>query len=755
MISGFLQDENIEILNESAKNFLTTYGTPGLMGEAWAASFENVIPENRFDTLLSITGFASNPSGFFTTIGKQIKAAVAAGQPAEIRFQHRILPPLFLYHILEVLDPGQSLINVNHTEKLEHAVGFPIKDHKTMQAVLDQYPVRLSQHVIRQSMVSKPVAAQYLPFVEELGDEGHTMTFEGHFRQGLMEQMYQNRAIFLLDMRCPVYCRFCFRKHKSLRKEASPSLDDVACALDSVQGNPNIKEILITGGEPLLNLRNLEASISGLLDIDHIQTIRIATRSLAYYPHLFLHHGNALISRLKVWQTAAWDKGKFIEVGLHMIHPDEVSVDTLELIAELTASGIPVYVQTPFLKGVNDTGEILGRLFTLLRHAGAEIYYIFTPCHPIHGTRKYWSPINLSIASYTQLRAIVSDRMIPKLCTATPLGKIEWHTSGWAVAPDRTDKDHIWIRTPYTRKFFKAVVQNGGQLPEIRENKDGTLNVKCLIDMGDPSFFLGRQGLSPAATSIEPSPIMPNSDIEAITASCFELPDLFPLNPDKNSLCNDIRHVHYTRLEAHPASWKHAMVYLAEYKGITDIILRLTGTDIDRDIDAVKECIEALGHFGDRPFCIRLRWQAFQQIPGHFSDGHMAHLTPLVRFSPARPRRLEIESWWLTPKQVTQAHRDLGRSFLSQGIPVYGNMVLLSGLNDVPEITSEMAVALREARIDFHQVYVSGVSVQKPFKVVTDDRVTAIASHVRMTCSGREIPLYVRWTDDGEKDFGL
>ena len=62
------------------------------------------------------------------------------------------------------------------------------------------FPVRLSDHVIRQSLVSKGVADQYLPFEEELDPAGDEITFDGHLKKGVLEQMYSNRVIFLLDM---------------------------------------------------------------------------------------------------------------------------------------------------------------------------------------------------------------------------------------------------------------------------------------------------------------------------------------------------------------------------------------------------------------------------------------------------------------------------------------------------------------------------------------------------------------------------
>jgi lysine 2,3-aminomutase len=104
---------------------------------------------------------------------------------------------------------------------------IPKVDRADIQSVMDTYPVRLSMHTIRQMRVSGDVAYQYLPFVQELDNTGHTNTWIGQFHQGLLEQMYQNRVIFLLNMSCPVYCRFCFRKHKDSRNETNPTPADV------------------------------------------------------------------------------------------------------------------------------------------------------------------------------------------------------------------------------------------------------------------------------------------------------------------------------------------------------------------------------------------------------------------------------------------------------------------------------------------------------------------------------------------------
>ncbi len=192
-----------------------------------------------------------------------------------------------------------------------------------------------------------------------MDSSGVEITFDGHAKKGVLEQMYQNRVIFLLEKNCPVYCRFCFRKHKSSRKENNPTRAQIVDAIGCVEQNSDIKEVLITGGEPLLNKPNIETTLQGLIPIDHIQVIRIATRSVAYFPDLFLKDDAAYIKYLIEKNHKCLNNGKRIEIGIHFVHPDEISIQSLDIISQFVKNGIQVYVQTPFLKDINTDPTML------------------------------------------------------------------------------------------------------------------------------------------------------------------------------------------------------------------------------------------------------------------------------------------------------------------------------------------------------------------------------------------------------------
>ena len=140
-------------------------------------------------------------------------------------------------------------------------------------------------------------------------------------------------------MTCPVYCRFCFRKHKDSRGEANPTPDDVKRAVSYIRDSPRIKEIVITGGDPFLHKENMQTAIDGLMAIPHVQTLRLATRSVSYYPHLFYSDNGFWMNYLMQKNLELQRAGKRLELATHFIHPDEISPESLDIISRFMNNG--------------------------------------------------------------------------------------------------------------------------------------------------------------------------------------------------------------------------------------------------------------------------------------------------------------------------------------------------------------------------------------------------------------------------------
>ena len=209
-------------LVDALTGFLDHFAEKNLVGEAFCAIVQTGDGRAKLSKLLDACGYSGNPRGFFSEL---LVLLGKADGTARISVNGIELPHMLLMAILEVVLPGNKFISIKTTDQLEKVANIkvPEADRVDLQKVIDTYPARLSMHTIRQMRVSGNVAYQYLPFTEELDVSGHTNTWIGQFHQGLLEQMYQNRVIFLLNMSCPVYCRFCFRKHKDSRNETNPN----------------------------------------------------------------------------------------------------------------------------------------------------------------------------------------------------------------------------------------------------------------------------------------------------------------------------------------------------------------------------------------------------------------------------------------------------------------------------------------------------------------------------------------------------
>ncbi|MGD8252561.1 MAG: lysine 2,3-aminomutase, partial [Desulfobacterales bacterium] len=656
-----------------------------------------------------------------------------------------------LVAVLEMVLPGDAFLSVKSVTQLERLANIrvPESDRDDMQQVLETYPVRLSMHTVRQMRVSGNVAYQYLPFVQELDAVGHTNTWIGQFHQGLLEQMYANRVIFLLNMSCPVYCRFCFRKHKESRNEANPTLGDVATAVDHVRRSPAVKEIVITGGDPFMSRTNMAAAIDGLMDIGHVQTLRLATRSIAYYPPLFLADDGAYLTYLKRKNLELQERGKRMEVATHFIHPDEISPQSLSIITELVRNGIPVYVQTPFLNHCNDTGPELVELFSLLRGAGAELHYIYIPCSPIRGNSVYWSPISRGLAAARHLRAHLSDRVIPRICTATPIGKMDWHTSGWAVEPVADNEDFIWVRSPYTPDYFKSFAPLAEKLTNIRVNAEGTIDIQYMAEIGDPDLFLGPRPPRPGSSR---PPLIDRTDRFLSDALSDQRIGFSVVSTGSASIAR----LHETRVAIEAETPMADLVYIRDDERITDVVIASKKDTVDRLFHIAKRvaALQEMAHVN----AVRLRSLRFACQPEAFTPALIDRLGSLNRLSIVNPLRIEIETQFLRADEIRPEHARVVRRLNNRGITVYGNTPLLGGVNDTPDSIHTLAHRYRQAGIEFHHLYVAGLPIQEAWNArnpVALYDVVDIATCVRREGSGREVPRYVIQTALGEVDFGL
>jgi lysine 2,3-aminomutase len=244
-----------------------------------------------------------------------------------------------------------------------------------LEAVAARYAVAVTPAVaalIDPNDPEDPIARQFLPNAAELntrpeeladpiGDEAHSPV------PGIVHR-YPDRVLLKLTHLCATYCRFCFRR-ETVGPGSSQPLDGEAldAAFAYIEGRPEIWEVILTGGDPLvLSPRRLNAAMARLSAIDHVKIVRLHTRLPAVDP-------KAITAELVDALTC---DGKTIYVALHANHPRELTPEARAACALLIDAGMTMVSQTVLLKGVNDDADTLGALMRAFVETRIKPYYL-------------------------------------------------------------------------------------------------------------------------------------------------------------------------------------------------------------------------------------------------------------------------------------------------------------------------------------------------------------------------------------------
>ncbi len=235
-----------------------------------------------------------------------------------------------------------------------------------------------------------------------------------HVTERLIHQ-YKNRVLLLSTGLCFAYCRFCFRKNFTGKEAGWISEDEIEKACSYIAGHPEVKEILISGGDPLLaSNERLAFLLEAIRSASPNILIRLGTRSLFFAPERFT------ASTIELLQSFAplW-------IIPHINHPLEISEDytpeVLSAIAKIRSAGIPMQSQTVLLKGVNDSLSILEELFHSLTCLGIKPGYLFQ-LDLAQGTSHFRLPIEKSLALYAALKKELSGLSCPIFSVDLPGG---------------------------------------------------------------------------------------------------------------------------------------------------------------------------------------------------------------------------------------------------------------------------------------------------------------------------------------------
>jgi KamA family protein len=195
-----------------------------------------------------------------------------------------------------------------------------------------------------------------------------------------MQHKYRETVLYFpgQGQTCHAYCTYCFRWAQfvgdaDLRFAASGPGELVGY----LREHPSVSDVLVTGGDPMvMSTDRLRAHLEPLLEIDSVDTIRIGTKAVAYWPHRFVNDSDA-DDVLRLFERVV-ASGRTLAVMAHFTHPCELETAVAaEALARVRRTGAVVYCQAPMVAGVNDDSDVLARLWRAELAAGAVPYYLF------------------------------------------------------------------------------------------------------------------------------------------------------------------------------------------------------------------------------------------------------------------------------------------------------------------------------------------------------------------------------------------
>jgi lysine 2,3-aminomutase len=223
---------------------------------------------------------------------------------------------------------------------------------------------------------------------------------------------YPDRALLKPLLACPVYCRFCFRREQVGPDGGVLTQAELDTAFAWLSSRPEIREIILTGGEPLmLAPRRLADLIARLDALPHLDLVRLHTRMPIADPATITE---TLAATLAASHHPIW-------LVLHINHPRELSPTALAAISRLRAAGLPLLSQSVLLRGVNDDTNTLADLFRALLRARIKPYYLHQ-LDPAPGTSHFHVPIAEGQKLLADLRGRISGMALPTYVLDIPGG---------------------------------------------------------------------------------------------------------------------------------------------------------------------------------------------------------------------------------------------------------------------------------------------------------------------------------------------
>ncbi|MBN2145634.1 MAG: KamA family radical SAM protein [Candidatus Aureabacteria bacterium] len=260
-----------------------------------------------------------------------------------------------------------------------------------------------------------PIRKQFIPSGKEkyisplemsdpCGEDGHSPV------PGIVHR-YPDRVLFLATDICAVYCRYCTRSRLVGHNSGLHFNETVEKGLDYIRGNKKVRDVLISGGDPLLmSDERIEMILKSLREIPHVELVRIGSRIPIVLPQRIT---DKLCTMLEKYHP--------LFISVHVNNPKELTPEVKEATSKLCKAGIPLGCQSVLLRGINDSAETMKALVQKLLTFRIRPYYLYH-CDLVKGTSHLRTSITKGIGIMRKLRGFTTGYAVPTYVLDAPGG---------------------------------------------------------------------------------------------------------------------------------------------------------------------------------------------------------------------------------------------------------------------------------------------------------------------------------------------
>ncbi len=260
-----------------------------------------------------------------------------------------------------------------------------------------------------------PVRRQSVPTIHEYLSKEDTEDYYAIVYNSpapLITRLYADRVIINVTNMCATFCRHCLRKKDIAFHDQVYPPDDIDAAIDYIARSPEIRDVLLTGGDALmLSDERVDATLSRLESIPHVEITRLGSRMLATLPQRITKELCETLSRHRP-----------VYLNTQYNHPKEITSDAEQAVDRLIRAGVLVGNQSVLLKGINNDIHVMKKLVHELLRIRVRPYYIFN-CKKLQGIRHFRAPVADGLNIMENLRGFTSGLAVPTFIITAPEGK--------------------------------------------------------------------------------------------------------------------------------------------------------------------------------------------------------------------------------------------------------------------------------------------------------------------------------------------